>query len=573
MIPLTLCLLACLGGLGAGEAFFALQRLNGEVALTLFSGTESIWLKSAVVGLVWAWVWAGLWRWGFGFSWRSGLRLGTLGSLSGLLGFFWFMAIRMPIPPPHDAASRKIEILLGGILILAVALPLLLGTLGLAFSRAFQSMQPASQARRLACLLALVYFVSGLWSGPWHMTGDAPHYLLITDSVVHDQDLDLANQYGEGRYRGFYERGELGPQEPASGTHQYSEHKILLSLLVAPGYALAGPLGARALLALLAAAGAGLLFWLARRRGWTSQQALLAFAILAFSAAWWTHSQVFLVELIGGLALLLWYAALIGELGAIWGLLALASMPWLSLRFYLPCLVASLSLVWVWRKQGNKAWLPLFVSGLSFAAALFLDHLHYQGGSLGSYAQRSLSLSDLVKPSHMLRYASGLLIDQEYGLLPLAPGFALAVFALRRPQGREWALLAVLASYLGLVASFPWWYGDMAPNRYLVELTPFLALAVASVLRKHGARLVFVLILAAHFGLGLLTQVLPWLCYSKQDGANTLLKVLQAPLGLNLTRYLPAFMIDRPLSYVWLAALCLAAWAYARLRLAKAKGV
>src|SRR4051812_32464759 len=93
----------------------------------------------------------------------------------------------------------------------------------------------------LAALLAfLVYLalIPAMTREP--IDGDEPYYVLVTDSIVHDHDLDLRNQYRDA------ERLVKRPLQPQPGDpvgkngEQYSRHEPFLPLLMAPGYALAG---------------------------------------------------------------------------------------------------------------------------------------------------------------------------------------------------------------------------------------------------------------------------------------------------------------------------------------------
>jgi hypothetical protein len=80
-----------------------------------------------------------------------------------------------------------------------------------------------------------------------------------------------------------------------------------------------------------------------------------------------------------------------------------------------------------------------------------------------------------------------LLFDQQFGVLPNAPAYACALAGLavmlaaardRRRLGIE--LLIVTAPYFLAVAAFPmWWAGLSAPARFLVPITPLLALPSA----------------------------------------------------------------------------------------------
>src|SRR6185369_2483777 len=74
-------------------------------------------------------------------------------------------------------------------------------------------------------------------------------------SLIHDGDLDLANNYTNRDYESFYHRGPLEPQglDHITSSHLYSYHPLGPVLTVLPGFALAGRLGAALTMALLAA--------------------------------------------------------------------------------------------------------------------------------------------------------------------------------------------------------------------------------------------------------------------------------------------------------------------------------
>ena len=48
-----------------------------------------------------------------------------------------------------------------------------------------------------AAVIAAIVYALTISATSWKVDGDEPFYLLITESVVHDGDLDLANQYRE----------------------------------------------------------------------------------------------------------------------------------------------------------------------------------------------------------------------------------------------------------------------------------------------------------------------------------------------------------------------------------------
>src|SRR5215207_3922212 len=92
---------------------------------------------------------------------------------------------------------------------------------------------------------------------------DEPQYLLTALSLWEDADLDVSDELAERRYREFF-TADLPVQtsELADG-RQLSPHDPLLPLLLAVPVGLAGWVGAKVALSLLAGGMAALLVWVA----------------------------------------------------------------------------------------------------------------------------------------------------------------------------------------------------------------------------------------------------------------------------------------------------------------------
>ena len=84
--------------------------------------------------------------------------------------------------------------------------------------------------------------------------GDEPFYLLMTESLVHDRDLDLGNQFRD-LARTASGRTDLAPQmgDRVDGAHVRSHLEPFLSFLIAPGYAMGGLIGTLMTIALFGA--------------------------------------------------------------------------------------------------------------------------------------------------------------------------------------------------------------------------------------------------------------------------------------------------------------------------------
>jgi hypothetical protein len=116
-------------------------------------------------------------------------------------------------------------------------------------------------------LALLVYGVSYHYMQPTP-TGDEPHYLLYSHSLVFDGDADLANNYDQAtiqRYFPYYTRLDPHGREYLGDGTLHSIHYLGLPLLIAPIIWAGGGLDAvRTLMILLSALLALQLFWLLR---------------------------------------------------------------------------------------------------------------------------------------------------------------------------------------------------------------------------------------------------------------------------------------------------------------------
>src|SRR5262245_2581911 len=97
---------------------------------------------------------------------------------------------------------------------------------------------------RPSALVGLTTFLF-IWTltthGKYSASGDEPHYLMITESLVTDGDLDLANNYAQNDGRLFGHDGlEVGPHAGIDRSGRVeSVHDIGLPVLLTLPYAIA----------------------------------------------------------------------------------------------------------------------------------------------------------------------------------------------------------------------------------------------------------------------------------------------------------------------------------------------
>jgi hypothetical protein len=409
------------------------------------------------------------------------------------------------------------------------------------------------------------------------LTADEPQYLLSALSLAEDRDLAIDDELAAQRYRDFHEvRLPVQTQVLPDG-HQVSPHDPLLPVMLAIPMGLGGWAAAKAALAVLAGALAGLLVWTAHCR-FTVPLRPAALTVLAFgvTAPLTAYATQVYPELSAALAVTVAIAALTGRRtrrDLVVAGLAVAALPWLGVK-YLPvaAALAAVALAVLARERRLRAAFGL-LAGLGAAGVAYsLAHRLLYGGWTVYAAGDHFAGGELtVMGTHpdrigRSRRLAGLLLDRGFGLAAWMPGYLLAVPALaalarRRPPG--WVLLVVplaagwaTATWVALTMHGWWW-----PGRQVVVVVPCLVLAVAWWAAQ--SRVVRILVAAtAAFGVVAWT----WLVAEVLAGRRTLIVDFEQtadPLYRAWRAVLPDYrhpsMDDWVLQAVWLAALAVAA--------------
>lgn len=399
-------------------------------------------------------------------------------------------------------------------------------------------------ATRAALVAAVLYglLLPAMLRTP--IDGDEPFYLLQTESLVRDGDLDLANQY-TALERSEAGRTDLVPQygDPVGPNgEQYSRHEPLLALLMVPGYWLAGLHGAIATIVLFA------VLLVRSTIRWLEEEGIddatiravfpfFAFAppVVFYAARIWPEvpAALFFVEAVRGMRhrrVKRWLPALF--------LLVMV-----KLRFVLVavgCLVAWLPGSLATRQPGNRGIRKLVLLALLLAAPMLLLWL-VTGNPLATHSWRELI------PTHPRAYVNGffgLFVDGQSGMFFRAPFLLLGIYAATRwretPRGFRVGLLASLIYILYLLPR-PEWYGGWAPPlRYIVFVVPALTLGAASVWR-HISRGVIALIAVASTALVIHGVAYPWRLFHVANGENNIGEFFSTLYGADFSRLFPSF--------------------------------
>jgi hypothetical protein len=358
-------------------------------------------------------------------------------------------------------------------------------------------------------------------------SGDEPHYLAIAHSLAFDFDLDLANNYGAAEP--LIGGGGLQPGyhvQLAAGGVVRPVHDIGMPLLFAP-YArvmsatvswmaprIPAPLMRRLRLSpsvlyrnLIAAAMIVLAGVLATRMfdafltiGLPPRTAFWTALLVASSPPLLIFGILFFTELLSALLcfIVFRYVALDETVAPAsrWALAGAAAGMLLLVHVRNAGLVLGLTAIAAHRlgRRGAVRELVMFAAALGTVVAARTAINHHLWGTwvttpharAGEWAGWS---TELVTAGRRL---AGMLLDQEYGLLPYAPVFVLAAFGLvvlartRRPLVARICVVAggYLLPVILPVTNVHGWTGGWSPAaRFLVPVVPLLAIAVAAAIR------------------------------------------------------------------------------------------
>lgn len=405
----------------------------------------------------------------------------------------------------------------------------------------------------IAGMVLAVYLIAGTSALRVAIDGDEPYYVLIAESMLHDQDLDLRNQYAD-LSASVAGRSDLVPQlgDPVGpGGEQYSRHEPFLSLLLLPGVALAGLWGAMATIALLAALAIRSLVRMLKEGGIEPVILARVWPLIAFAPPMLFYAYRIWPEAPGALALT---EAVRNAGKRRWGvmLLWLAALSLLKIRFALVAL-AMIAIVLISARPSRRVAVAAVVVAIVPMAVAWL----MTGNPLNIHDTSELVLGPWWKYP---RGAFGLLLDAQAGLLFQAPfwfaGFlGLLLFRKDLPEPVRWGAVAAIP-YLVLLFPRDEWHGGWAPPlRYVTVFMPLFAAGAALLARRAAGWIVPVgvasLLLVVH-GLAW-----PWRLFHIANGESIAGEWLSLRWGADFSRLLPSFIRPNAAALVAAALLVL----------------
>lgn len=410
-------------------------------------------------------------------------------------------------------------------------------------------------ASRAAAAAALFYFAAVPLMMRTPPDGDESFYILVTESLVHDRDFDLSNQFRDLAHSATRRtdlKPEIGDITTKTGAI-YSHLEPLLPLLLVPGYVagkLPGVLFTMAIFGALLARSTVRLFEEEGIDDATIRGMFPLFAlgppVVFYAIRVWPEvpGALFFVEAIRGIR---------ARRPKRW-MPALLALVLLKLRFIL---VAVVLLV-----RGVRRVRQLAIAAVLLAIPLSIAWL--MSGSATSVH----SVSELMpreRAAVFVRGLFGLALDGQQGIAFQAPIYLLGLIALTRwrsmPTGFRLGMSASALYIFSLVPRAEWHGGWSPPLRYIVVFMPVLALGCAALWERIDGRPI---VLASLWTIGLVVHgmAFPWRLFHIANGESVAGEALSEMYRSDFSRLFPSYIRMNYAAYVAAAVLIIALVAF-----------
>jgi hypothetical protein len=499
---------------------------------------------------------------------RDFLSLANLQAVFALL-FLAPVFIKLNLPDPHNFLLRKFELLLG--ITYAV---FVMATTGVFIKKAlkfidFGKIRNEQLFKYTAIFFLVFYFFISLWlSYANQPTGDEPSYLLVSHSIIYDRDLDLKNNFDNKDYLKFYFK-ELVPQgtDIKRGDKIFSYHPVLLSVILAPFYFIAGRFGVVLLINAAGAAATAVLFLLLSSMLQDKKAALAAAALTGLTMPAVSFANNISTEfIIAGLIMLSYYLIKYKREKTIVISLIMASMVWIHIRS-LPVYAALCLLFAVYsRKKIPEILKFCAIQALSVMLFLAFNRL-VLGSFLPSYAGNGGSNLQRFNPANMAAGMLAYFMDRQLGLFTYAPVYIFiiigAIMLFLRHRKEFFEMLLLFAPYFVMITSWADWGGGSSSPRYFMQVIFIFSACMAAFfkyIRNAAGYIAVEATTAASLLVSAIVMCLPWFRWDRPYAENGMMVMASKILHFDLTRLFPSFKLGghtAALTAMWLVAIAL----------------
>lgn len=369
--------------------------------------------------------------------------------------------------------------------------------------------------------------------------GDEPYYLIAAESLIADGDLDLSNQYGN-QTESAAGRLDLRPQQgdPVGKNGELlSRQEPFLPLLLIPGRILGGLPGAVLTIVLFGALLARSTLRLLEEEGVSRRASILAFAVFSFGPPVLFYSTRIWPEVPAAFFFLETVRAIRQRRNSRFGI-AILGLVLLKIRFVL---LAVPLVLFAFRR--NRFSLSMILGALTALMVPVLLVWFVSGNPMNVHAPWELIP---WAPTKILRGFFGLLLDGAGGLLVQAPALFISLLVLLKwrtvPDSVRMGMVSSLLYLFFLLPRDEWHGGWSPPLRYIVFLTPMLAVLLGTMIDRRKTLGAFSLPFVASFVVSIHGIAYPWRLFQIAGGENFIGEWLSAHRRLDLSRLFPSFV-------------------------------
>ena len=411
----------------------------------------------------------------------------------------WLPAVSLiPLLPVPLPAAMLLWIGPLGQLLAATALAV---SIGIALRGRLDRRRLVPRGVGLVAIAAVVYLTAAWAISPRLPGGDEPHYLVITQSLLNDGDLRIEDNHQRREYAAYVD-GTLRPDYLRRGRDGaiYSIHAPGVAALVLPAFAAGGYPAVVLFLSVLSAC-ALIPVWRAANEVAGRGAAMFATAAVGLSVPFFFQSMTIYPDgpAAAIVAVVLWLAVSRGiasEGSAVVAGLLLGVLPWLHTRYSIIAaglgVVVAARILWPDDDRFRRAIPRRLVAFILPAVLCAVAWFAMFQSIYGTWDPRApYGHATDMRLGRIPHGIAGLLLDQQFGLLPNAPVYGLAFVGLwplwqRRPRVAV-ELAAVVLPYVLAVAGFHmWWGGRSSPVRFLVPILLPMALPIAAWVGSPG---------------------------------------------------------------------------------------
>lgn len=328
-------------------------------------------------------------------------------------------------------------------------------------------------------LLTLLTFSVWEVRGQYRLTGDEPHYLIMSQGLLHRQLEQSAAYRQEFHDKTIYPPG-LAPADAIpspDNTHAvqgpnglFNVHNLGLPILLAIPFLLGGIIGAKLFMISLCGLAvvtvwklSGMFAHQDKHRLLATMAATLVLPLLAAASQLYPDLLAGIIAL-GGLYWLLSAEKQRSAGKEAFLMLGLVFLPWLQIKFGPTAAILILGVLHrVWQRQQYQRLLGLMLITLSSLILLIIYNQYAFGNPFGPYSLPPYNTYSIEISRTSLMVFLGLHLDQNQGLFLQNPLLFVGLLSLRLLFGRYrrflWWWLAVYLSLLIPNALHPVWYG------------------------------------------------------------------------------------------------------------------